>query len=47
MSSGGCGGGTVALEAALGAAGLAGAVVWSAEDGRSNIRDLLRITRPS
>ena len=43
----GCGGGTVALEAALGAAGLAGAVVWSAEDGRSNIRDLLRITRPS
>ena len=40
----GCGGGVAALEAEVGrVAGLCCEVVWSAEDGRSNVRDILRV----
>ena len=40
----GCGGGVAALEAEVGrVAGLSCEVVWSAEDGRSNVRDILRV----
>ena len=39
----GCGGGTVALQTALARTSLAHAVVWSADDGKSNIRDILEL----
>ena len=40
----GCGGGVAALEAEVGRVDRLGCeVVWSAEDGRSNVRDILRV----
>ena len=40
----GCGGGVAALEAEVGRIDRLGCeVVWSAEDGRSNVRDILRV----
>lgn len=40
----GCGGGVAALDAALAATALERRVVWSAEDGKSNVRDILELT---
>jgi len=40
----GCGGGVASLEAEVGRVDrLCCEVVWSAEDGRSNVRDIVRV----